>query len=359
MIYSLDKYSGVRHINIKQIHRIFGIDDVLFGILISTGAGLIGSAIGNAVNTHNVKETNKVNQEINQNNIDYNTAMTREQWERDDTAHQREVADLKAAGLSPIANLGGLQSSSPLGAPTPIAMQAPQIDTNSIVQSILQAEQLKEQKREFDISAGQKESELKNEADRISVESKSVDLQDKKLNNEFQIATEQNALRAQEIENYQNQLEEVKRSNKEKERQAEEKRLFEEYSKRTEQMVNDAYKHCPEFVGGIKYCFNAEELATAQQSYNNTMSALIKELNSIKNANRTTFSKVDGEVNAGIKMLGSVDVGGEINTGYSKDLSDKRQAIINKYKAQLKMPRLVSEEDRDLFDNNGNLKYRR
>lgn len=315
--------------------------------------------VGNVLNFIANKQTNESNQEINQNNLDYNTAMTREQWERDDTAHQREVEDLKKAGLSPLANMTGINTSNALGAPSPIAMQAPQIDTNSIMQSVLGAQQLEEQKREFDISKGQKDLEIANESKRIELEGKSIDLQDKKLNNEFTIATEQNTLRSKEIENFSNELEEIRRNNKESERRAEEERLFNEYSARTKQLVEDAYKHCPEFVGGIKYCFSADELVTAQQSYNTAMSALIKELNALKNSDQSINGKIDGGVKSGIPGLGQVGVNADINLGFSKDLSDKRQAIINKYKAELKMPRLVSYEDRDLFDDDGNLKYKR
>lgn len=72
--------------------------------------------------------------------------MTQAQWERDDNAHQREVADLKAAGLSPLAATGGAGVSQALGAPNPIAMQAPQLDTNVLVQALLEDKALNETK---------------------------------------------------------------------------------------------------------------------------------------------------------------------------------------------------------------------
>lgn len=50
---------------------------------------------------------NSFNAEQAQNARDYEERMTREGWERADTAHQREVADLIAAGLNPALSVSG------------------------------------------------------------------------------------------------------------------------------------------------------------------------------------------------------------------------------------------------------------
>ena len=68
---------------------------------IASTAGSITGSILNFIsnerkNTKQEEIQNKVNQsneDINQANLDYNTKMTQLQWERDDNAHQREVAD--------------------------------------------------------------------------------------------------------------------------------------------------------------------------------------------------------------------------------------------------------------------------
>ena len=50
---------------------------------------------------------NSFNAEQAKNARDYEERMTREAWERADTAHQREVADLIAAGLNPALSVSG------------------------------------------------------------------------------------------------------------------------------------------------------------------------------------------------------------------------------------------------------------
>ena len=110
-------------------------------------ASIAAALVGGLISYSATKKTNESNQQINQQNLDYNAALTQQSWERDDTAHQREVADLQSAGLSPLASTGGLNVSSPLSAPNPIAMQAPQVDVNSLVQGILGAGTLEETRR--------------------------------------------------------------------------------------------------------------------------------------------------------------------------------------------------------------------
>lgn len=93
--------------------------------------------------------TNKKNRQFQQEQNE----ITRQ---REDTAHQREVADLQAAGLSPLAATGGSQTSTPLAS----EMEAPQIDTSAMLDALA----LREQKREFDEEMKDRVEQRKQEA---------------------------------------------------------------------------------------------------------------------------------------------------------------------------------------------------
>lgn len=166
------------------------------GNFLSNTSGIIGSAI-NAIST---AKTNKENR-------DYAVAQTQAQWERDDNAHQREVADLQKAGLSPLASTQGAVTSDPVTSMN----QAPQVDVNAIVNSAIAQQDLKqrqaeleETKRQFDERMGEEkrqfdaEIELKNKQLNETIENnKRID-----TNTKTQLKTENDLVMAQ-IENYQ------------------------------------------------------------------------------------------------------------------------------------------------------------
>lgn len=168
---------------------------------------LVGTAIAAGVNYKSQKETNKVNQEINQENLDFQASQTQAAWERDDTAHQREVADLQAAGLSPIASLNGAQTSAPLGAPSPIPMQAPQIDTSALLQGVMNMANLEETKRHNLQTESARTSELQIEAEKVSQAAQSLQIENKKVESEIKYYARLNELEA-------GKLDELVRSNK-------------------------------------------------------------------------------------------------------------------------------------------------
>ena len=79
-----------------------GIETAILGAVIAGGASMAGSAMTNSAA---------------QDNAD---AQMKFQNDESSTAHQREVADLKAAGLNPILSAGGSGASSPSGVSAPV-----------------------------------------------------------------------------------------------------------------------------------------------------------------------------------------------------------------------------------------------
>lgn len=102
------------------------------------GAGLFGSYM----NAESQKDTNEKNLQIAREQMAFQQMMS-------GTAHQREVADLKAAGLNPVLSAGGNGASTPSGASA--TMVAPQIDMPGIVSTYTQLAQLDQSQQRIDM----------------------------------------------------------------------------------------------------------------------------------------------------------------------------------------------------------------
>ncbi|QCQ85034.1 DNA pilot protein [Blackfly microvirus SF02] len=114
----------MRKTNSTHRMRIFGVDDALIGTAVSG----LGSLATNLFNQNNVENTNEKNAREAQLNRDFQERMS-------NTAYQRGMADMKAAGLNPILAYQKGGASSPSGS-TPSAMIAPKIEGNPVGEAI-------------------------------------------------------------------------------------------------------------------------------------------------------------------------------------------------------------------------------
>lgn len=119
------------------------------------GGGLIGGPVGLAAGgalgggVGGLFDNRNAQQEANVANA--NMAAANRDWQKEmsNTAHQREVADLKAAGLNPLLSAGGNGSSTPAG--NVATMQAPQIDMPSLISMFTNVVSLGQNQQKLDL----------------------------------------------------------------------------------------------------------------------------------------------------------------------------------------------------------------
>lgn len=98
---------------------------IIGGSVLAGGASILGSALTKKSQdkySSDVKETNKENLEFQKEQFEYEKDLQSTIMEREDNAVQRKVADQRAAGISPLVDMAGAESSGVAG----VAVNAPQ-----------------------------------------------------------------------------------------------------------------------------------------------------------------------------------------------------------------------------------------
>lgn len=303
----------------------------LSAVLGAIGAGLIGgiaNVAGNAINYKSTQKTNETNKEINQSQLDFQRAQTQAQWERDDTAHQRQVADLEAAGLSPLAATNGAQSSPALGAPSMLGMQAPQVDFNNLVQSALQEKALNETERHNREQEGQKNIELTQNAEKIQQEAQKIEIENKQVENTFKYQSNY-------LKYLADQLEETNRHNKQ-----------EEYLKKLQAKSEEYYKSIQAQTHGksnYKVYTDIGSYEAALTKWSSKFEVFITNFISETSASHSESTGSSFNANAGASVTGN---GGSAAFGHSGsvagsnsyNVSQRQQAELERWYAANPMP---------------------
>lgn len=106
--------------------------------LIGSGISAVGGLIGSYMNNKAAKEADERNLEFQRENLDYQKHLQQQIFEREDTAHQREVTDLRAAGLNPLLSTGsGAQAGSVV--PTEAMQSTYRQDYSGLTQGFISA----------------------------------------------------------------------------------------------------------------------------------------------------------------------------------------------------------------------------
>lgn len=127
-------------------------------------AGLISAGLNYASQTNTNLDNMRMNREnlkFQQEKLDYDKALQERIFEREDTAHRREINDLMMAGINPLATATGGSGANagqivPTEAPqNTYQQQAPEIDLSAMLQETQQFETMRNNKATEKIQADQ------------------------------------------------------------------------------------------------------------------------------------------------------------------------------------------------------------
>lgn len=306
------------------------------GIAAVVGAliGLVGTGIAAYNNYKSQADTNQANKEINQSQLDYNASMTQAQWERDDNAHQREVADLKAAGLSPLASTNGAMNSGALSAPNPIAMQAPQVDVNALVQSAVGMSRNLEDYRHNKNVERQRDTEIDISAAQLVQKAEELKIDNKRVEEQIRYQAKLNELESK-------RLAEIERSNKKGEEltlSAQESLELERESKR---YAEEVQRQVGDTKLPTKTVYDIDTYMTYKKLRQVALDNFIKEL---ENTRQSSGGSKSGSGSIGVSnafvtgLNPNVSGSGSVSNYDFKDISQKQDIMWRKFNEEHPIP---------------------
>lgn len=111
---ALNKIKGFLPEDLNSVDDVWNLGKSVLGGSASSALELAGAKAGYDMQLKAIQEQNASAKEIAQKQMDFQKEMS-------NTAHQREITDLKAAGLNPIlSGTGGMGASTPAGASAPV-----------------------------------------------------------------------------------------------------------------------------------------------------------------------------------------------------------------------------------------------
>lgn len=138
---------------------------------------MLGQGIGALYNNKQQKENQEYTRAMNQRDFDYQQALQQQIFEREDTAVQRRMQDLEAAGLNPNLAAGSAAGAGAVvGRSNTQQTSAPQFELGSMMDAIAAAQQIKAQKQQT-ANAKIEQQILKNQQAQASYNAKMAELE--------------------------------------------------------------------------------------------------------------------------------------------------------------------------------------
>lgn len=225
---------------------ISAIISAVVGVGASIGNWLFGKKSSDEANDTNLqatRETNALKEKHFQEQLDYTKATQQETWRREDTSYQRTVADLQAAGLSPLAMNGTNDAGAVVNQPAAPDLQAgsvvpflqgiyPQISSAEIQNAIVAQKKIEQEDKRLDLELNKhltktdfenRELEFRRESFAAELEQRNKQFLDQltqQASQHSELLSEKQQQRLQDLGVANRQLAELVRSNDNKTKQA-------------------------------------------------------------------------------------------------------------------------------------------